>query len=93
MADNVFLVRSLGGTYRSDGDGTLSLEDSELSPGISDCECDFVSLVEGLKVFSLQEDPKDGVCVTVNQAHSFLPLLGSGLDCISQRALQLGMAN
>lgn len=26
---------------------------------------------------------KDGVCVTVNQAHSFLPFLGSGLDCIS----------
>lgn len=65
--------RSQGSTYRSDGEGTLSPEDSELSPGISDYECDFVSLVEGLKVFSLQEDPKDGLCLTVNQAHSFPP--------------------
>lgn len=30
---------SLGKTYRSDGEGALSLEDSELSPGISDCDC------------------------------------------------------
>lgn len=41
--------RSRGSKYRSDDEGSLSPEDSELSPGISDCECDFVSL----KVFSL----------------------------------------